>query len=334
LKNRTPSKLLEGQTPYELVYGDKPNYDLIKVFGCLCFAQTGSGDKFASRSRRCIFIGYPFGKKSWKLYDLTNHKIFESRDVKFYEENLPFKDVILGSSGENHNETNLENMRYMDVEFGGFNGQGEFRTTGQRMPQQLTELLDPASPRSPIEQSPFPPLVSAAPAGPDASSGAPAIGPPSGPVTSEPSSDGGLDTADPSSSSSPPETRTNSPPVTRKSQRKHQLPGYLNQFICYSANIENPISVVTSNHEEFSCTSYPLHHYVTCVNFSLSHQHFLAAIMKVDEPKFYHKAVKDVNWREAVDEEIEALDKTGTWEIIDLPPSKHLIGCKWVYRVK
>ena len=115
-----------------MVYEDKPNYDLIRVFGCLCFAQIKSGDKFASRSRTCIFIGYSFGKKSWKLYDLKNHEIFESRDVKFHEENLPYKDVIVGSSGENHNESNenyLENMRYMDADFGGFNGQGEFRTT-------------------------------------------------------------------------------------------------------------------------------------------------------------------------------------------------------------
>jgi len=53
---------------------------------------------------------------------LANYEIFQSRDVKFYEENLPFKEVILGSRGENHHETNVENMRYMDADFGGFNG--------------------------------------------------------------------------------------------------------------------------------------------------------------------------------------------------------------------
>ena len=91
---------------------------------------------------------------------MENHEIFESRDVKFYEEKLPFKYVIVGSSGDNHNERNgnyLENMRYMDADFGGFNEQGEFRTTaGQPMPQQLTEPLDPPdSPRSLTEQGLF-----------------------------------------------------------------------------------------------------------------------------------------------------------------------------------
>jgi len=83
LINRTPSRLLEGKTPYELVYGENPKFDQIKVFGCLCFAQVRIGDKFASRSRRCTFIAYLFGKKSWKLYEFENHEIFESRDVKF-----------------------------------------------------------------------------------------------------------------------------------------------------------------------------------------------------------------------------------------------------------
>jgi len=30
-------------------------------------------------------VGYPFGKKAWKLYDLEMSEFFESRDVVFYE---------------------------------------------------------------------------------------------------------------------------------------------------------------------------------------------------------------------------------------------------------
>ena len=118
LINRTPSKLLSGKTPYELVYKNKLNHDFIKVFGCLSFAQIRSGDKFASRSRRCAFIGYYFKKKSWKLYDLENHKIFESRDVKFYEDNFLFKDDTLVSSYKESNENSLENITCMDADFG------------------------------------------------------------------------------------------------------------------------------------------------------------------------------------------------------------------------
>ncbi|GFS31939.1 hypothetical protein Acr_00g0020080 [Actinidia rufa] len=29
-----------------------------------------------------------------------------------------------------------------------------------------------------------------------------------------------------------------------------------------------------------------------------------------------------------------ALDRTHTWDLIDLPPSKSIIGCRWVYKIK
>lgn len=35
-----------------------------------------------------------------------------------------------------------------------------------------------------------------------------------------------------------------------------------------------------------------------------------------------------------MDAELLALDKNQTWEIVDLPPNKKPIGCKWVYKIK
>ncbi|XP_062100880.1 uncharacterized protein LOC133806808 [Humulus lupulus] len=69
-----------------------PKFDNMKIFGCLCYAhnQRRDGDKFASRSRKCIFVGYPYGKKGWKLYDLESREYFVSRDVKFYEHEFLF----------------------------------------------------------------------------------------------------------------------------------------------------------------------------------------------------------------------------------------------------
>ena len=36
------------------------------------------------------FIGYPFRKKGWKVYDLETGDIFVSRDVIFHKDVLPF----------------------------------------------------------------------------------------------------------------------------------------------------------------------------------------------------------------------------------------------------
>ena len=35
-----------------------------------------------------------------------------------------------------------------------------------------------------------------------------------------------------------------------------------------------------------------------------------------------------------MNEEIHALEKTHTWDLVDLPPNKTPVGCKWVYKIK
>ena len=90
--NRTPSTLLQGKTPYEMLYGKTPDFSWLRVFGSLCFAhkQSRHKDKFGERSRRCVFVGYPFGQKGWRVYDIQKKEFFVSRDVVFNESEFPF----------------------------------------------------------------------------------------------------------------------------------------------------------------------------------------------------------------------------------------------------
>jgi len=83
LINKTPSTLWSGKTPYEILYHQTPSYGHIKVFGTLTYGKR-SKDKFAPRGRRCLFVGYPFGQKGWKMFDLESHEYFVSRDVIFH----------------------------------------------------------------------------------------------------------------------------------------------------------------------------------------------------------------------------------------------------------
>lgn len=33
-------------------------------------------------------------------------------------------------------------------------------------------------------------------------------------------------------------------------------------------------------------------------------------------------------------DELQALDETHTWDLVDLPLNKKIVGCKWVYKIK
>ncbi|RVW98342.1 Retrovirus-related Pol polyprotein from transposon RE1 [Vitis vinifera] len=72
----------------------KPSYQSVRIFGCLCYSHNlnRDKDKFASQSRKGIFVGYPFDKKGWRLYELEIGEYFVSRDVVFVETDFPFAD--------------------------------------------------------------------------------------------------------------------------------------------------------------------------------------------------------------------------------------------------
>ena len=96
-------------TPYKTLFGAPPHYNHLKVFGCLCSAHNHGKprDKFDARANRCVFLGYPQGKKGWLLYNLDNHKLIISRDVQFYEKVFLF--------AQNLNKEELHKIQYHDL---------------------------------------------------------------------------------------------------------------------------------------------------------------------------------------------------------------------------
>lgn len=67
LINHSPTPLLQGKTPYEVLFNKPLDDSNLHVFG-LCFVHSKISDKFAPRTKKCIFLGYRYGKRGGKFF--------------------------------------------------------------------------------------------------------------------------------------------------------------------------------------------------------------------------------------------------------------------------
>ena len=52
------------------------------------------------------------------------------------------------------------------------------------------------------------------------------------------------------------------------------------------------------------------------------------------QPTSFDEPVKDAQWVQAMHEEIDAIEKNQTWDLVDIHADKTSIGVKWVYKTK
>ena len=55
------------------------------------------------------------------------------------------------------------------------------------------------------------------------------------------------------------------------------------------------------------------------------------------DPQSYKAAMSSAEraaWHRAMDSEMDSIDKAGTWVLVQAPPGRSVIGCKWVYKTK
>ncbi|GKV53531.1 hypothetical protein SLEP1_g60051 [Rubroshorea leprosula] len=62
--------------------------------------------------------------------------------------------------------------------------------------------------------------------------------------------------------------------------------------------------------------------------------HCFPAITSLHEPQSYQEASSNPLWQQAMQDELQALENTRTWDLVDLTAEKSLIGYKWVYKIK
>ncbi|KAJ0480794.1 putative RNA-directed DNA polymerase [Helianthus annuus] len=300
----TPTSVLAGKTPYELVYKFKPFLDHLKVFGCLCFCTVlNEHDKLNSRVEKCVFIGYSLDKKGYKLFSLDSRTIIFSRDVKFYESVFPFKEQSVFENYDSNPSKDINTLNFFDLydnaehkHFQPVNdpdderrvrGEADVRT----QEDQQSENLDP-------------PIVTA-----------------DEQQTSEvqESSDGADPVTITDEAQVPSEGDTDcssSPVMPRRSSRVSNFPKKLNDFVIDSK------------------VKYGIERVVNFSKLTCDNKCFASSLSKAIEPKYFKDAVKDPNWVSAMNDEIQALHRNHTWDVVDRPKNRNVVGCKWIFKIK
>uniref|UniRef100_A0A2N9IF64 Integrase catalytic domain-containing protein n=1 Tax=Fagus sylvatica TaxID=28930 RepID=A0A2N9IF64_FAGSY len=308
LINRLPTPILHQKTPYEVLMHKVPTYTHLKVFGCLAYASNLSSHKtkFDAKAFPCVFLGYPFGTKGYKLLDLSTNQCFVSRDVVFHESIFPF-----------HNSTSLINPHSSLDSVSASSCHPFSSVSPPNIPSCSTLPCDststPREPHSLPSQEPHS-LPSQEPHNP----------PSALPVT--PTSDSSVSSSDSSVSSSDSPVTPHLP--IRQSSRIVKPPSYLQDYHCSLASSLPSSDLASAN------TIYPIQHTLSYSKLSAPHKAFTLAISTPIEPQFYHEAVKSPHWVDAMSKELEALEANHTWVLTSLPPGKQPIGCKWVYKLK
>lgn len=85
-----------------------------------------------------------------------------------------------------------------------------------------------------------------------------------------------------------------------------------------SPDLDLPIAIQKGKHQ---CT-YPISSFVSYDHLSPSSYSFIASIDAIIIPKTLHEALSHSGWRQAMIEEMNALEANGTWKLIELPTGK------------
>jgi hypothetical protein len=87
LVNRSPSSVLDDKTPHEVWSRKKPSLQHLRVFGCDAHVHVPKENrsKLDKKVEKCIFIGYKYGVKGYKIWNPETKKTIYSRDVVFRE---------------------------------------------------------------------------------------------------------------------------------------------------------------------------------------------------------------------------------------------------------
>lgn len=294
------------QSPYHILFGEHPNYEKLRVFGCLCFPwlRPYNDHKLQDKSQRCVFLGYSPSQSAYFCLEPNTQRLYTSRHVHFVESEFPFTSMKQQSRQET--ETTPASASTAPVTVIPDRVMGPLRETlHQPTPPQPTPQVLPSNSAT---QSPLPPLE---PTAPSQNESPPLIQPtlsshePTAQVQNE---------LQPTTQTTNTENTSHTRPVvsiqsTKPANQVQEQPQNIHKMRTRAKNnISKPVQKLTLS---------------DACNTGISH-----------EPTTITQAMKQDDWREAAISEFDAHIVNHTWDLEPPSPDQNVIGCKWLFTTK
>jgi len=96
----------------------------------------------------------------------------------------------------------------------------------------------------------------------------------------------------------------------------------------------NDLPIALHKGKRSTANPHPVYNFLSYHQLSPSYFDFVSALSSVSIPKTIHEALSHQGWKQAMIDEMVALESNHTWELVPPPPGKSVVGCKWVFNVK
>jgi len=331
LINRTPSKVLQFQTPLERLCQMKPDYMSLRIFGCACWPNLRpyNSHKLQFRSKQCAFLGYSNLHKGFKCLDIDSGRIYISRDVVFDENIFPFAKLNPNAGARLRAEVSLLPSLFISDTLGGDRVQNHVHNVPTNVSPSLhsqnlstsADIRDTSSegtgtdfgadmlPTEPSVLLQLPGESAPTAAAPQSSSHPP----PASPLPTQSERGGNGSSTLPSDDDTP----GGSAMAGEPEELADPLPPSQQAILAPPAR---PATRLQSGIRKPKCYTDGT------VRYGL--------LTAAGEPSSVREAVEHPMWKEAMDAEFMALQRNNTWRLVPSQPGRNVIDCKWVYKIK
>jgi transposase InsO family protein len=349
LINRMPTQANKFQTPLQ-AFTSHINIPSIlnlspKLFGCVAFVHIRKQNrtKLDSCAEKCIFLGFGTFQKGYKCYNPLTGKWYTSMDVMFNEREYFFKNPNCGQ-GEKQCDQNTDITNSLDLSFLEASdiiiNMGEI--TSDQSPQKTSSILETVL-ENEILTSPESELV--VPANEMLNKTRPAGEIQTGEMHPDPNQtmyvpeeicsrtnlEGSTSTGNTDArldndnvvqhhSSSPLVRSLEQGPQVCNSEQNFRLPPRTTRG-------QPPKRYVPEDGTSQE-VRYPIVNYTSTKNLPEPLRAFANKLSSASIPERLEEAKNNKKWVQAMETEMNALERNQTWELVDLPEGKKTVGCR------